>query len=128
MDRIELLNYLIDTKFAGNKAAFARAIKKPPALISQWVSGHRLIGDSSARNIELKLNLGLGWFDTGDPNPARLPEQTKTSVAVTLRQQAILDLFNGLTESQQEEIFKNLQEKKHLNNLLLDELLKKKAI
>ncbi len=124
MNRIELLKFLIDTKFAGNKAAFARAIKKPPALISQWISGHRLIGDASARNIESKLKLGLGWLDAGSPNIH--PQQN--SFPITPRQQAVLDLFNELTESQQEEIFRDLQEKKFLNSSLINELLKKKAI
>lgn len=125
MDRIELLKHLINTKFAGNKAAFARAIKKPPALISQWISGHRLIGDASARNIESKLKLGLGWFDARNPN-INLSEQS--SFPITPRQQAILDLFNDLTESQQEDIFRNLQEKKFLNSSLINELLNKKVI
>jgi len=126
MNRIELLKFLIESKFAGNKAAFARAIKKPPALISQWISGHRLIGDASARNIESKLKLGLGWLDAGSPNIH--PQQNENSFPITPRQQAILDLFNELTESQQEEIFRSLQEKKYLNNSLINELLNKKAI
>ncbi len=124
MDRAELLKHLIDVKFDGSKAAFARAIKKPPSLISQWISGHRLIGDASARNIESKLKLGLGWFDADNRNISA-PEQNPD---ITPRQQAVLDLFNGLTESQQEEIFRTLQEKEHLNNTLINELMQKKAI
>ena len=128
MDRVELLNYLIDTKFAGNKAAFARAIKKPAALVSQWISRHRLLGDASARNIETKLNLGLGWFDARISSLGQNPEEIGTPSTITPRQKAILDLFNALTESQQEEIFRELQEKKLLNNSLLNELLKRKTI
>jgi hypothetical protein len=128
MDRVELLKFLINTKFAGNKAAFARAIKKPAALVSQWISRHRLLGDGSARNIEAKLDLGLGWFDAKVPILTQTADETDTTPKITPRQQAILDLFNELTESQQEEIFQNLQEKKLLNNTLLNELLKRKTI
>lgn len=63
MDRIQLLRALIAEKFDGNQAAFGRAIKRPPSLVNQWLSGHRAFGDASARHVEIALFLGQGYFD-----------------------------------------------------------------
>ena len=41
--------------------------------------------------------------------------------AITERQRALLDLFDGLTQKQQEESFRELQEKKQANDELLAE-------
>ena len=68
MDRKTILQELIDARFNGNQAEFARAIKRSSAQVNQWLSGHRKIGDGGARHIELTLNLGKdsqgkGYFD-----------------------------------------------------------------
>ena len=63
MDRITLLRELIAERFSGNQADFARAIKRSPAQINQWLTGHRNLGDSGARLIELALDLPIGYFD-----------------------------------------------------------------
>lgn len=63
MDRKTLLKQLIDDRFGGNQADFARAIKRQPAQVNQWLTGYRALGDAGARNIELALNLPNGYFD-----------------------------------------------------------------
>jgi phage repressor protein C with HTH and peptisase S24 domain len=63
MDRVELLQKLIDERFGGSQAEFARAIKRAPAQVHQWLKGHRALGDAGARGIEMALELPLGYFD-----------------------------------------------------------------
>lgn len=63
MDRKSLLQRLVDTRFDGSQAEFARAIKRSPAQVNQWLSGHRKLGDAGARHIELTLGLAPGYFD-----------------------------------------------------------------
>lgn len=62
-DRKFLVQELIKTRFAGNQAAFARAIKKSPNQVNQWLTGYRSVGDGAARNIEIMLGLGNLWMD-----------------------------------------------------------------
>ena len=69
MDRRALLRALIDERYGGNVAAFARAIKKAPAQVHQWLSGHRNLGDAGARHIERTVpGLWQGYFD-GERKP-----------------------------------------------------------
>lgn len=63
MDRKTILQRLVDTRFGGSQAEFARAIKRSPAQVNQWLSGHRKLGDAGARHIELTLGLAPGYFD-----------------------------------------------------------------
>ncbi|MDR0672748.1 MAG: hypothetical protein LBF93_03595 [Zoogloeaceae bacterium] len=63
MDRKKLLRDIIDTRFDGSQAKFARAIKRSPAQVHQWLNRHRAIGDAGARHIELTLGLPGGYFD-----------------------------------------------------------------
>lgn len=63
MDRQLLLKHLIDTKFSGKQADFARAIGRAPAQVHQWVAGHRRLGGAGARHIETTLGLSPGYFD-----------------------------------------------------------------
>lgn len=64
MDRKTLLKRLIDERFGGNQADFARSIKRQPAQVNQWLTGYRAIGDAGARNIELAIGLPIGFFDS----------------------------------------------------------------
>ncbi len=63
MNRPLLLRALIHDRFDGNQTEFARAIKRSPAQVNQWLSGHRKLGDGGARTIELALGLQQGYFD-----------------------------------------------------------------
>ena len=62
-DRIKILDNLVATRYKGNKAAFARAIKRTPSQVSQWLSGRRKIGEAGARLIEMSMGLPTGYFD-----------------------------------------------------------------
>jgi SOS-response transcriptional repressor LexA len=73
MGRKTLLQQLIDQKFEGNQAAFARFIERAPSMVHQWISGHRNIGDGSARHIEMRFRLPIGWMD-GKPTFAPIPK------------------------------------------------------
>ena len=67
-DRRTILRKLIDERYGGNVAEFARAIKKAPAQVHQWLSGHRKLGDAGASHIENAVpGLWQGYFD-GEPN------------------------------------------------------------
>ena len=57
MNRIEILQKIIDERFNGNKNAFARAIGKTPTHIYQWLNGIRRMTDKTAYHIEKALNL-----------------------------------------------------------------------
>lgn len=67
VDRKSLLLQLIKTRFEGNQAAFARAIKKSPNQVNQWLTGYRSVGDGAARNIENMLGIGNLWMDGKEP-------------------------------------------------------------
>ncbi|HFD80461.1 MAG TPA: hypothetical protein ENK05_08755 [Gammaproteobacteria bacterium] len=66
MTRRDALIDLINKKFGGSQAEFARAINRAPAQVHHWVSGHRNIGDAGARHIELSLGLPQGYLDNPD--------------------------------------------------------------
>jgi len=70
MTRRDVLIELINQKFGGNRAECARAIKRSPSQVHQWVSGHRNLGEAGARHIEMTLGLPQGYFDHKD---RRLP-------------------------------------------------------
>jgi plasmid maintenance system antidote protein VapI len=53
---------LIDTKFGGSQAAFARAIKRQPAQVNQYVKGRRMLGVEVMIHIEYMLGVP-GWFN-----------------------------------------------------------------
>lgn len=63
MDRQQKLKVLVDKGFGGNQAKFAKAIKRSPAQVNHWLTGHRNLGDAGARHIEIALMLGIGFFD-----------------------------------------------------------------
>ncbi len=72
VDRRTLLRKLIDDRFHGRVAEFARAIGRSPSQVHQWLHGHRRLGDAGARHIEKTLpGLWQGYFD-GEPPPSDL--------------------------------------------------------
>lgn len=80
MDRKAILQRLIEDRYAGNQADFARAIKRAPALVNQWMKGLRKIGDASVYNIEKTCGLGINGFDNypvrGTSGPPTVNEKT----------------------------------------------------
>lgn len=63
MTRLDKVLHLIRTRFDGNQAEFARAIKRSPSQVHHWIAGIKNVGDGTARNIEVSLQLPAGWFD-----------------------------------------------------------------
>ena len=74
---------LIDSRFAGKQSAFAEAIGRSSAQVSHWVTGRKVIGPGTARNIEMSLGLPQGWFD--DHQSAQKHEAT-SAVGMTVTQ------------------------------------------
>lgn len=132
MDRRQKLQDLIDRLFDGNQAAFARAIKKKPAQINHWLTGHRMLGDAGARHIELSLRLEPGYFGGEFSGTMSATESGSDgfsatgTVTLTPRQQALLGLFEGLTEGQQDEEIRRLEAQKQSNEAIVSELMKKR--
>ncbi|WP_396957707.1 helix-turn-helix domain-containing protein [Nitrosomonas sp.] len=60
----------------------------------------------------------------GNPSKAKI---NQPSSGLSRRQQALLGLFEGLTDSQKDALIRDLEEKKQQNDELLIELLKRKA-
>lgn len=75
-NRLDLLKEIIDSDFGGKQASFARAIKRPPALVHQWLKGYSKFGDASARNVELRLGLPPGYF-----NQTKITKRNSVKVA-----------------------------------------------
>ena len=64
MSRKERMRQLIDERYEGNSAAFARDISRSPNVVWQYLNGYRQIGEKFARHVESKLRLENGWMDT----------------------------------------------------------------
>lgn len=66
------LSALIDERFEGNRAAFSRATGKNPNLINLILTKNpelqRGIGEKLCRDIEVRLDLPVGWFDQRSPS------------------------------------------------------------
>lgn len=76
-----------------------------------------------AANIAAALGVSVDALLTGEGQP---PERSAVP-ALNPKQQALLGLFDGLTQRQQEDLIRELQEKKQQNEELLTELLKRRA-
>lgn len=64
MSRLDKVKELIERRFNGSQAEFARAIEKAPAQVNQWLNGYRNIGNGAAAQIEDVLSLPRGWLDS----------------------------------------------------------------
>ena len=110
MNRREILKALIDDRFSGHQADFARAIKKAPAQVNQWLTGHRALGDAGARNIELRLGLPPGFFDRSTYSLADEAITTPRQDECT----ALLEAWkNLLPEEQNNELDRIMQMARH---------------
>jgi SOS-response transcriptional repressor LexA len=66
MNDVARLFDLIESRFKGNQAAFARAIGRQPAQINQYLKGRRQLGIEAKMHIEQSLGL-QNWF-SGTPS------------------------------------------------------------
>lgn len=64
MLQIEKLSALIKNRFGNSQAAFARAIKRSPSQVNQWLSGYRRLDVKASRHIERELGLSADYFFT----------------------------------------------------------------
>lgn len=62
MNELARLQQLIDELYDGNQAAFARAIGRQPAQVSQYTHGRRQVGVQIQQHVEKVLGLP-GWFE-----------------------------------------------------------------
>lgn len=76
-----------------------------------------------AARIAAALGVSVDALLTGEGPPAEKPAVP----TLNPKQQALLGLFDGLTQRQQEDLIRELQEKKQQNEELLTELLKRRA-
>jgi len=68
MDQTEKLKALIKTRFGNNQAAFARAIKRSPSQVNQWLTGYRTLDVKGSRHIERALELATDYFFSATPS------------------------------------------------------------
>ena len=78
MSRLDKVKELIEKRFNGSQAEFARAIEKAPAQVNQWLNGYRNIGNGAAAQIEDVLSLPRGWLDSKEE--FRQPESNATVI------------------------------------------------
>ena len=127
--RIERLRELVEA--SGGPTGFVRTYNRKDgdkplneSYVSQILNGHRPFGEKSARNMEKRAGLPPGYFDQEIEAPK--PEELLEAL-LTPRQRAILGLLDGLTDEQQDEFFRALQDQKQKNDALLEALLKRRA-
>lgn len=64
--RRQRLRDLIDTRFRGDRGAFLSAAGLSKGRLSQLLDPNMPFGDNAARNLEERLELPAGYFDTMD--------------------------------------------------------------
>lgn len=118
------LRQLIDEKFSGIAARLATALNMKPPQLHRWLAKEEAkrqnINEHSARGIEIKLALPRGWLDQEGG-----AEEIPSTPMLTPRLQALVGLFEGLTEEQQEETLRELEETQRRNAALYEALKKK---
>lgn len=88
---------------------------------TQNLEGNNLLTTANLLGVNPEwLATGRGQMRSGEAREAPAPE-------LDPREQAMLGLFQGLTQRQQDEMLRNLEKKKQTNDELLNELLKRKA-
>ena len=82
--RRQKLRLLLDHRFKGDRGALLKESGLTKGRLSQLLSPDEPFGDVAARNLELRLQLDPGYFDTMDARTVafalafeRLPEQVK---------------------------------------------------
>lgn len=115
MDRKVFLQRLLDSRFNGSQAEFARAIKRSPAQVNQWLNGYRTLGNAGARHIELTLALSAGWLDGAT--------ESSSEISLSPYKRELLSLFDSLPQSEQDNLMNSLKEKKQYYDKRVEELL-----
>jgi transcriptional regulator with XRE-family HTH domain len=116
--RLRNLRFLVEQ--TESIADFARKYLLDPTYISQLLNGHRSIGEKAARNLELKIGLEPDWLDR-EPGKEHKPISSP-EVLLTPRERAMVGLFQGLTEAQQDEVMRHIQKQEQKNREVLEQL------
>lgn len=94
----EKLIEIIASKFANNQAAFARAIKRSPAQVNQWLTGYRNMDVKACRHIEKSLGLHPDYFLSSPPSVRgadAIPYFSKTELsAIALQIAQLVDMMD----------------------------------
>lgn len=123
--KIRLKNLKLLVANAPSIAAFSRNHGLDQTYISQLLNGYRQIGEKAARKLEDKIGLQPDWLDReagADQSPLALQD-----VLLTPRQRAMLRLFDGLTQKQQEELIGWAEGKARENREVVNELGKRQG-
>lgn len=123
-NRLERFRQILAEQCGGVIAELARRIDKSApqvrVMLNPEKTGGRWIGEKLARDIELRLALPRGWLDQEGGG-----EEIPAAPLLTPRLQALVGLFEGLTEEQQEETLRELEETQRRNAALYAALKKK---
>lgn len=85
----KLLRQLIDDHYGGSQAAFARAIKRSPSQVNQWLSGHRTLDLKGMAIIERAI--GRPGYFVGMPMVSE-PENCYNVTPLPAREDPMIDL------------------------------------
>ncbi len=66
----------------GSQKELGESIKKNPSAFSQIISGKRGMGDTMARELEIKLDLPVGWFDHHENMQYKIEDGKQVSYCV----------------------------------------------
>lgn len=67
-----------DNRFNGSQKAFADKIGVTAGSVNHWLTGHRKMKDTTAREIEIKVGYESGWFEKSREIPLK-PFEVKLS-------------------------------------------------
>lgn len=80
---------LIESHANGKQAEFAEMVERTPAVIWQYASGHREMGEKFARHIEAKIGVAPGWMDRAIDQDAQRIESILSVLSGPQRDRAI---------------------------------------
>lgn len=106
-----------------DKSELARRVGVKPPTVTDWESGEiKRIDADNMLNVCLELDINPLWLMRGR-GPMHEGSSAPDHHVLTPKQQSVLGFLDGLTDAQQDEVIRELQEKKQLNEELLTQLL-----
>ncbi|MGL9721778.1 hypothetical protein [Symbiopectobacterium sp.] len=91
------------------------------SFLSQLTTGKASFGERAARRIERDYGMPDGYLDTDNDNENKIRNLNPQHLL-------LIELFDSLTESEAEQLLKDLRLKKKHNDKLFEEMLKKRNI
>ncbi len=105
-----------------------RACGVSSGAVTQWLDGTtKSLKSAPAMRAAQFLNVELEWLTEGrgQMRPGDTPALT-AAPTLSPRHQALIGLFDGLTQSQQDEMMQKFEIEKQRNDALIDELIAKR--